>query len=91
MLGFVEKLSKPKSAGGLGFRKIVQFNDALLTKLSWRVLKNLNSLLAKILLGKYCVQSSFLDAHPLLNASHGLCGLLVGRDLLAKGLEWSIC
>lgn len=47
-----EKLAKPKNAGGLGFREIVQFNDAMLAKLSWRILKEPTSLLARILLGK---------------------------------------
>ena len=80
-----EKLAKPKNAGGLGFREIAQFNDAMLAKLSWRILKEPSSLLAKIVLGKYCINSSFLDVKVPASASHGWRGLLVGRDLLVKG------
>lgn len=85
-----EKLAKPKNAGGLGFREIVQFNDALLAKQSWRILKNPNSLLARILLAKYCVHSPFLKVPTAASVSHGWRGLLVGRDLLKKGLGWSL-
>ena len=85
-----EKLAKPKNAGGLGFREIAQFNDAMLAKLSWRILKEPSSLLAKIVLGKYCINSSFLDVKVPASASHGWRGLLVGRDLLVKGLGWAI-
>ena len=53
-------LTKPMSAGGLGFREIAQFNDAMLAKLSWRIIKDPKSLLATTLMGKYCVHSSFL-------------------------------
>ncbi|XP_013614191.1 PREDICTED: uncharacterized protein LOC106320384 [Brassica oleracea var. oleracea] len=85
-----QKLTKPKSAGGLGFREIEQFNDAMLAKLSWRIMKNPTSLLAKTLTGKYCVHESFLEAQDPSSASHGWRGILVGRDLLRKGIGWAI-
>lgn len=85
-----ERLTKPKSAGGLGFREISQFNDALLAKLAWRLLKEPTSLLVKILHGKYCMHSPFLEVHPPASASHGWRGILIGRDLLCKGLGWAI-
>ncbi|XP_018461258.1 uncharacterized protein LOC130507194 [Raphanus sativus] len=85
-----EKLSVPKSAGGLGFRELAQFNDAMLAKISWRIIKSPNCLLAKILLGKYCHKSPFLEVEPVQRASHGWRGILVGRDLLQKGLGWAL-
>ncbi|XP_013728385.1 uncharacterized protein LOC106432094 [Brassica napus] len=54
-------LPKPKNAGGLGFREIAQFNDATLAKISWRILKDPNSLLARIVIGKYCMRTPFLE------------------------------
>ncbi|CAL9222482.1 unnamed protein product [Arabidopsis halleri] len=47
-----QNLSKAKGEGGLGFRDLQSFNDALLAKISWRILTKPNCLLAKILLGK---------------------------------------
>ena len=85
-----EKLAIPKSAGGLGFREIAEFNDAMLAKISWRVIKNPSSLLAKILLGKYCHSTNFLETAPSNGISHGWRGILIGRDLLKRGLGWAL-
>ncbi|KAG7569843.1 Ribonuclease H-like superfamily [Arabidopsis thaliana x Arabidopsis arenosa] len=85
-----EKLTKPKFAGGLGFKDVEAFNDAFLAKIGWRILNNPESLLAKILLGKYCHASSFMECSSPSSASHGWRGILIGRDLLRKGLGWAI-
>ena len=84
------RLTRPKSVGGLGFREIEQFNDALLAKLAWRMLKEPQSLLTQILMGKYCNNSSFLDCVAPASASHGWRGILAGREVLKKGLGWVV-
>ena len=84
------RLTRPKSAGGLGFREIEQFNNALLAKLAWRILKEPHSLLAQTLMGKYCHNSSFLDCLAPASASHGWRGILAGREVLKKGLGWIV-
>ena len=66
-----EKLTLPKSAGGLGFRDIEHFNDALLAKLTWRLLKHPDSLLGQTLLGKYCRHDSLLYCSSSGAMSHG--------------------
>ena len=85
-----DKLTLPKSVGGLGFRDIEHFNDALLAKLAWRLLKNPASLLGKTLLGKYCHSSSLLDCPTSGAMSHGWRGILAGREVLKLGVGWAI-
>ncbi|CAA7017075.1 unnamed protein product [Microthlaspi erraticum] len=85
-----DRLTLPKSAGGLGFREIETFNDALLAKLSWRILSEPHSLLAQTLLGKYCHSSSFMECKPPSAPSHGWRGILAGREVLRRGLGWVI-
>ncbi|XP_013617184.1 PREDICTED: uncharacterized protein LOC106323642 [Brassica oleracea var. oleracea] len=85
-----DKLTLPKSAGGLGFREIEQFNDALLAKHTWRLLKNPTSLLGQTLLNKYCQDDNILDVYAPNSASHGWRGILAGREIIKKGLGWAI-
>ncbi|KAL9830784.1 hypothetical protein AtNW77_Chr3g0193251 [Arabidopsis thaliana] len=86
----LEKLTALKSEGGLGFREVATFNDSLLAKIGWKLLKNLESLLAQVLLGKYCHSSPFMEVTPLSNAFHGWRGILAGREILRKGLGWTV-
>ncbi|XP_009127063.3 uncharacterized protein LOC103851935 [Brassica rapa] len=80
------ELTLPKSLGGLGFRDVQIFNQALLAKIGWRIITRPDCLLARILLGKYCHKSSFLNTIPASNISHGWRGILHGRDLLLSHL-----
>ena len=67
------------------FRDVQAFNQALLAKIAWRFFTKLTSLLARILLSKYCHKSPFTKVSPGSATSHGR-GILVGRDLLLKHL-----
>lgn len=79
-----DKLARPKWAGCLGLKDIYAFNEALLAKLSWRFLQKPDSLLAKVLSGKYCFDEDFLRVPETKSISHGWRIILVGRDLLVK-------
>ncbi|KAK2663280.1 hypothetical protein Ddye_001854 [Dipteronia dyeriana] len=57
-----KRLCKPKSDGGLRFRDIELANRANLAKQCWRILKNPDSLAAKVLKGCYYREGCFLDA-----------------------------
>ncbi|CAA7038820.1 unnamed protein product [Microthlaspi erraticum] len=80
------KLTRGKRDGGLGIRDIQDFNDALLSKLSWRILKNLECLLARILKGKYFPNQPFLDCAMTEGGSHGWRGIMIGQRLLKEKL-----
>lgn len=85
-----DKLTKPKELGGLGLRDIQLFNQALLAKLAWRIITAPQSLLARVLTGKYCHRKSFLETEASQSISHGWRSILHGRDLLVQNLGKSI-
>ncbi|XP_013616804.1 PREDICTED: uncharacterized mitochondrial protein AtMg00310-like [Brassica oleracea var. oleracea] len=84
------KMTLPKSNGGLGIRDIHAFNDAYLAKISWQLKENPDCLLGRILLSKYCPNGNLLTCSAPSAASHGWQSILVGRDLLAKNLGWIV-
>lgn len=85
-----DTMALPKYAGGLGFRDIETFNDALLAKICWRLIKDPQSLLAQVLKGKYFRYQSFMDCSVPASASHGWKSILAGREVLRKGLGWAV-
>ncbi|XP_059310845.1 uncharacterized protein LOC132062256 [Lycium ferocissimum] len=85
-----ERLCDAKSKGGLGFRDLKAFNMALLAKTAWRVLKNPDSLMAKVLKSKYFPNSSFMNAEVKGSSSWIWRSLMWGRDLLRKGVRWNL-
>lgn len=57
-----EILSQAKIRGGLGFKDLSCFNQALVAKQGWRIIKDPDSLVAQILKARYFKHSSFLEA-----------------------------
>lgn len=55
-------LCKPKKQGGLSFRSMKQFNEALLAKQGWRLIQREDSLVSRVFKGYYFPLTSFLHA-----------------------------
>lgn len=55
-----EKLCLSKEDGGLGFKDIGNFNQALLAKQAWRLYNQPGSLLAKLYKGRYYASLGFM-------------------------------
>ncbi|GJV89910.1 putative RNA-directed DNA polymerase [Tanacetum coccineum] len=85
-----DRLSKPKDAGGLGFRDLRSFNLALLAKQGWRLLINPNSFRARVLKGLYYPNGHFLTARKGYRPSWLWQSILHGRDLLLQGVRWQV-
>ncbi|XP_056851708.1 uncharacterized protein LOC130500775 [Raphanus sativus] len=83
-------LTLPKREGGLGFRDLETFNDALLARIGWRLIRNPTSLVAQVLLGKYCKTSTFWECSAPSEASHGWRSVLAGREVLRQGVGWEV-
>uniref|UniRef100_A0A803Q8Q9 RNase H type-1 domain-containing protein n=1 Tax=Cannabis sativa TaxID=3483 RepID=A0A803Q8Q9_CANSA len=59
-----QKLSKSKKEGSLGFRSLVHFDQAMLAKQAWRILKHPNSIIAR---NKEIKIQTTDQAHAILN------------------------
>ncbi|KAL5759510.1 hypothetical protein ACOSQ2_018348 [Xanthoceras sorbifolium] len=85
-----EKMCLPKACGGLGFKDLSAFNQALLAKQVWRFLLDPNSLVASILKSKYFRLGDLLSAPLRAGSFHIWRSLCWGRSLLIKGLRWKV-
>lgn len=65
--------------GGMGFRDFASFNDELLAKQFWRLLKNPDDMWAKQLKGLYFYDGSALEARKGAGASWCWSVLIYGR------------
>lgn len=83
------KLCKSKQHGGLGFRNLNYFNEALLAKQCWRLITNDNSLIAKMYKAKYHPKCSFMEAKQSSNMSYTWRSILQARHI-NKGSFWMV-
>lgn len=79
-----KRLQYSKRDGGLGFKDLEKFNDALLAKQAWRIINNPDSLFARIMKARYFKDCFVLDAKERPYQSYGWSSLLVGIALLKK-------
>ena len=80
-----DKLFLPKKEGGLGIRNFDVFNRALLAKQAWRVLTMPESLMAKVLKGKYFLNTNFFEARNNPSASYTWKSIIYAKSVVLKG------
>lgn len=83
-----DKLCVPKKEGGLEFRELSMFNQALVTRQEWRLLFYPQSLVARMLKAKYSVVQFYGCWRA--GDSYLWKSFLWGRELLRKGLRWRV-
>ena len=85
-----ETLIQFKFAGGMGFKDLALFNDALLAKQTWRLLHNKESLLHRVFKRKFFTACSFMEAPDNSSGSYAWCSILKGREVLWRGARWRV-
>ena len=85
-----DKLCVHKHGGGMGFRKLHEFNIAMLGKQGWRLLTEPNSLMSKVLKARYFPRGTYVDAQIGPNPSYVWRSVLAAQELIRKGARWRI-
>ena len=83
-----DKMCAAKRDGGMGFRDPEAFNQALLAKQAWRLLRVPSSLCARVLKARYYSEGGIMNATCPDGGSYTFRSILHGRDLLRAGLVW---
>ncbi|KAL8133670.1 hypothetical protein AgCh_008927 [Apium graveolens] len=81
-----DRMCMKKSEGGLGFRKLHDFNLALLGKQGWRLITNQESMVSKIYKARYYPNGSFLTAKLGSNPSYVWRSVLESQEMLKAGV-----
>ncbi|GAU47963.1 hypothetical protein TSUD_280220 [Trifolium subterraneum] len=85
-----QKICKPKRNGGMGFRELRAFNEALLEIQGWRIINHPSSLVAQVLKAKYFPKEQFLQAKPKQQMSYTWRSILKASWIIKKGCYWTI-
>ena len=83
-------LTTPKFLGGMGFRDMKLFNQAMLGRQCWRLLTSPDSLCARVLKGRYYPKCSFMDSGVTRSCSFTWRSLMFGKSLLERGIFWRV-
>ncbi|CAM8914180.1 unnamed protein product [Rhodiola kirilowii] len=81
-------LQKKKCEGGIGFKDLGIFNEALLMKIAWRVAKFPHLLMSKVLSAKYCGGGNIMNARLGSNPSHGWRGVMRRMNVFLGAIWW---
>lgn len=85
-----EMICLQKSLGGLGFRDLKCFNQALLAKQAWRLHNDTNSLLHQVLKARYYKNDTFVDARRGYGPSYTWRSKWGSKSLLLDGIKWRV-
>lgn len=89
-----DSICKPKSLGGIGFKKMFDLNKALVSKLSWKLASKTSfndSLWIKTLTSKYLGHENFLSNDSSYSNSYWIWKSITNsKDLIKKGTCFSV-
>ena len=73
----------------MGFKDLEKFNDAMLAKQVWRLLRDQNSLFFHVFKAKYFPKSSIFEA-TTSSGSYAWQSIMKARKVISKGIRWRI-
>ena len=85
-----EEFCKPKIEGGMGFKDLAMFNDALLAKQASQLLHNKDSLFYRAFKTRFFLNCSILEVKEGTSGSYIWKSILKGRVVLKKGVYWRV-
>ena len=85
-----EDMCEPNSEGGMGFKELPLFNDALLVKQTWRLLHNKNSLFYRVFKANFFPNCTIMEAKEGHGGSYAWKSILKGREVIQLGAKWSV-
>ena len=85
-----DRLTCSKSRGGMGFWDLKAFNTTMLAKQGWKLLRNPESLMARVLKARYFPNSSFLHFKLGHNPSYSWRSIWSSHHILLHGCRWRV-
>ena len=85
-----ERLCESNEDGGMGFKEIEKFNEALLAKQMWRMMNNSDTLSYKIFKARFFPNCSILEGNDQKASSYAQKSILSAREVVKKGMVWRI-
>ena len=82
-----EVLCKPKLEGGLGFKNLCKFNEAMLARHVWRLTHDTKSLFYKVFKAKYFPNGSVFEAKSAMG-SFAWRSFLRSKNLIERNGRW---
>jgi hypothetical protein len=85
-----DRMTHPKSQGGMGFRDLHAFNMAMIAKQGWSIMTKPHTLVARLYKARYFPNSSLFDSKIGHNPSYAWRGIWKARCILMNGCRWRI-